>query len=75
MAGRDRRAYDALTAREREVMGMVVTGQLDKRIAAALGTSEITNKLHPSQVMHEMRAESLADLAKMAARLGRPAPT
>jgi FixJ family two-component response regulator len=68
-----RRRYDALTPREREVMQLVVSGLLNKEIAAELGTSEITIKTHRGQVMRKMRAESFADLVRMAERLGIPA--
>jgi FixJ family two-component response regulator len=65
--------YDSLTAREREVMALVVRGLLNKQIAAELGATEATVKLHRGRVMHKMQADSLADLIRMAERLGTPA--
>jgi FixJ family two-component response regulator len=64
--------YAELTAREREVMGLVVSGLLNKQIAAELGISEITIKVHRGQVMQKMGAESVADLVRMADKLGIP---
>jgi FixJ family two-component response regulator len=64
--------FEALTSRERDVFGLVVKGLLNKQIAAALGTSEITIKRHRSQVMHKMQATSLADLVRIADKLGLP---
>jgi FixJ family two-component response regulator len=63
--------FATLTVREREVMGLVVTGMLNKEIASALGTTEKTVKAHRGQVVHKMRARSLPDLVRMADRLQR----
>ena len=62
--------YQSLTAREREVFALVTTGALNKQIANQLGTSERTIKAHRSQVVEKMKAESVADLVRMADRLG-----
>src|SRR4029077_4605828 len=67
--------YGSLTQRERDVMALVVTGLLNKQIAARLGTSEATVKAHRAQLMRKMRVESLAQLVRLAGRLGLlPAP-
>ena len=65
-----RARYDSLTPREREVMSHVVHGQANKVAAADLGISEATIKIHRGNVMHKMRAGSLAELVRMADRLG-----
>lgn len=64
-----RDCYASLTQREREVMALVVSGLLNKLIGSELGISEITVKAHRGQVMRKMKADSLADLVKMAAKL------
>jgi FixJ family two-component response regulator len=69
-----RRRFDSLTPREREVMALMVAGLLNKQIAGELGTSETTVKIHRHHVIEKMEAGSLADLVRMADRLGIPAP-
>jgi FixJ family two-component response regulator len=64
-----RRRYASLTTREREVMGLVVTGLLNKQVGGELGISEITVKAHRGQVMRKMKADSLPALVTMVARL------
>ena len=64
-----RNRYASLTPREREVMALVVSGLLNKQVGAELGISEITVKAHRGQVMQKMKANSVADLVKMAGRL------
>ena len=64
-----RECYATLTCREREVMALVVCGRLNKQVGGELGISEITVKAHRGQVLRKMKADSLADLVKMAARL------
>ena len=59
-----------LTPREREVMELVVSGLLNKQVGLKLGISEITVKAHRGKVMEKMKADSLADMVKMAVRLG-----
>jgi len=64
-----RKRFESLTPREREVMALVVSGLLNKQVGGELGISEITVKAHRGQVMRKMKADSLADLVTMAARL------
>jgi FixJ family two-component response regulator len=64
------RDFETLTAREREVMGLVTTGLMNKQIAAKIGVSEITVKVHRGNVMKKMNAKTLAELVRMADALG-----
>lgn len=68
-----RRRYERLTPRERQVMRLVALGMPTKQIASVLGTSEVTAKVHRSQMMHKMQAESLVELGRIAERLKIPA--
>jgi RNA polymerase sigma factor (sigma-70 family) len=70
LVGELQERFDSLTAREREVMALVVIGTPNKQIAAQLGLSEMTVKVHRSQVMRKMRAKTLIDLVRMADKLG-----
>lgn len=69
-ADRLRASFARLTPREREVMGLVVTGLMNKQVAGRLNLSEITVKIHRGNVMRKMEAQSLADLVRMAEQLG-----
>jgi FixJ family two-component response regulator len=66
------RRYETLTPREREVMGLLVAGRRNKQIAGEIGTSEVTVKVHRTNLMRKMEASSLVDLVAMAAKLGLP---
>lgn len=61
--------YESVTAREKEVMNLVVSGLLNKQVAAELGMSELTVKTHRGRVMEKMKADSLADLVRMSEQL------
>ena len=67
-----RNCYESLTHRERQVMELVVSGLLNKQVGGELGISEITVKAHRGKVMRKMKADSFAELVKMAARLRLP---
>ncbi len=67
-----RQRFESLTPREQEVLPRVITGLLNKQIAAEIGTSEATVKVHRSQLMRKMGAESVAELVRMAERIGIP---
>src|SRR6266478_3860302 len=69
-AGELRQRYEQLTPREREVMALVVAGQLNKQVAGELATTERTIKFHRAHIMQKMGADSLADLVRMAEKLG-----
>ena len=64
------RRFDTLTRREREVLGLVVAGLLNKQIAFTLGAAEKTVKIHRGRVMHKMQVESVADLVRITQRIG-----
>jgi FixJ family two-component response regulator len=65
-----RKRYELLSPREREVLPLIVAGLLNKQTAAELGKSEITVRVQRGQIMKKMAAQSLADLVKMATKLG-----
>ena len=69
-----RARYESLSPREREVMGLVVSGLLNKQIAGTLGTSEATVKMHRGHMMQKMKADSVVELARMADGLAIPIP-
>jgi FixJ family two-component response regulator len=69
-----RERFESLTPREREVLPWVVSGLLSKQIADAIGTGEASVKVHRSQLMRKMAADSVADLVRMAEKMGIPIP-
>jgi FixJ family two-component response regulator len=69
-----RARFETLTARERQVLSLVVAGRLNKQIAGELGVSEMTVKMHRRQVMRKMQAAGVAQLVRLADQLGVPAP-
>jgi FixJ family two-component response regulator len=72
--GELRQCYEQLTPREKEVMALVAAGLLNKQIAGQLATTERTIKFHRAHIMAKMRAESLADLVRMAEKVGASPP-
>jgi FixJ family two-component response regulator len=64
-----RTLHESLTAREREVMALLVAGRVNKQIAAEIGISDVTVRLHRGQIMRKMRASSLADLIRIADKI------
>jgi FixJ family two-component response regulator len=68
-----RRRFASLTPREQAILGLVVAGRRNKQIAFEIGTSEVTVKVHRTNLMRKMQASSLADLITMATKLGIPA--
>ncbi|HWP26084.1 MAG TPA: response regulator [Xanthobacteraceae bacterium] len=69
-----RQRFDSLTAREREIFALVATGRMNKQIAAEIGVSEVTVKIHRGSVMRKMRARSLADLVRISDKLNLSLP-
>jgi FixJ family two-component response regulator len=69
-----RTRFDTLTARERQVLSLVIAGRLNKQIAGELGVSEMTVKMHRRQVMRKMQASGLAQLVRLADQLGISVP-